>query len=136
MPEHNFEQQARDMANGFEMEPKSEIWQNVRNAIQAPQRKRRFVLWWWWLPIGLLGGTLAFYMLHQKGREEQVVKTNLTLQKTQEKSALTAPPQKPDKEIKEETKKKAITTFIIPRQSNTTRQPADAKAFKGTTDEG
>src|SRR5215218_2258596 len=90
MPERNFEQQARDMANGFEIKPKPKVWQNVRNAIQEPRRKRRFVLWWL-LPLGVLGGIIGFYMLHPNGKEVQVKKVISTLQKASE----TAPQQKP-----------------------------------------
>lgn len=69
MPDRNFEQQARDMANSFEVKPKPEVWQNVRHAIQPPQRKRRFVLWWWLLPLALLGGSLALYILNNGGKK-------------------------------------------------------------------
>ena len=69
MPDRNFEQQARDMANSFEVTPKPEVWQNVRHAIQPPQRKRRFVLWWWLLPLALLGGSLALYILNNESKK-------------------------------------------------------------------
>src|SRR3954454_14137655 len=84
MPERNFEQQARDMTNGFEMKPKPEVWQNVRNAIQEPKRKRRFVLWWWLLPLGLLGGSIWLYVYHPDGELVQVKKAISMPQKSSE----------------------------------------------------
>src|SRR3954465_15497780 len=65
MPEQNFEQQARDMMNGFEMKPGPEVWQNVCNAIQEPRRKRRFMLWWWLLPLSMIGSGIALYRFNK-----------------------------------------------------------------------
>ena len=65
MPEQNFEQQARDMAEGFRMEPQPAVWQNVKNAIAKPKRKRRILIWWWLLPLGLLGGLVLFVRNHK-----------------------------------------------------------------------
>ncbi len=56
MPEENFEQQARNMAERFSMEPKADVWQRVQAAITPPKRKRRALLWWWLLPLLIAGG--------------------------------------------------------------------------------
>jgi hypothetical protein len=89
MPDRNFEQQARNMTNGFEMKPKPEVWQNVRNAIQEPKRKRRFVLWWWILPLGLLGGSIALYTFNKGDKETQGhVKTNTIHQTDMDKKTI------------------------------------------------
>src|ERR1700712_1629026 len=87
MPDKNFEEQARDMANGFEIKPNPEVWQNVHNAIQEPRRKRRFVLWRWLLPLGLLGGSIAFFALTKNNAATQIVKTSLIQQKAPGKTS-------------------------------------------------
>ncbi len=61
MPEENFEQQARKLAEPFSMEPKPAVWQNIKAAI-APKRRRRTLLWWWLLPLCVVGG-VAVYVL-------------------------------------------------------------------------
>src|SRR4051794_24197905 len=100
MPDRNFEQQSRDMANGFEMKPKPEVWQNVRNAIQEPRRKRRFVLWFWLLPLGLLGGSIAFYLLYPTSELMQVKKAVPTLQKASETTTQLKPQTNAEQEVK------------------------------------
>src|SRR3954453_6042836 len=104
MPDRNFEQQARDMANGFEMKPMPEVWQNVRNAIQEPRRKRRFVLWWWLLPLGLLGGSFVFYILYTNSELMRVKKAVPTLQKASETATQLKPQTNAEQEVEKEDK--------------------------------
>ncbi len=92
MSDRNFEQQARDMANGFEMKPKAEVWQNVRNTIQEPKHKRRFMLWWCLLPLGLLGGSIALYTLNKGSKETQEVAKTITIHQT-DTNKKTIPPE-------------------------------------------
>ena len=138
MPEHNFEQQARDMANGFEMEPKPEVWQNVRNAIQQPQRKRRFVLWWWLLPLGLLGGCLTFYILNETGNETQMAKMNAAHQTLINKKVI---PSKQPTEIKAYTDKEiseadSISAILSSKNNNVhLKQSSAIKIINRTVDD-
>ena len=80
------------MANGYRMQPKPDVWQNVRLAIQAPQRKRRFVLWWWLLPIAFSGGVVAFYALAGRDEEKGQVNANAVVQTTSDNNVDTGKP--------------------------------------------
>lgn len=84
MPEESFEQQARNMAELFSMEPQPHVWQRVKAAI-APKRRRRAVFVWWMLGLGLVCG-LGFWLMNNSklkqkkeanAKQHISVKTNL-----------------------------------------------------------
>ncbi len=62
MPEESFEQQARNMAEQFSMEPQPVVWQRVKAAI-APKRRRRAAFVWWLLPLCVACG-LGFWLMN------------------------------------------------------------------------
>jgi hypothetical protein len=137
MPEHNFEQQARDMANGFEMEPKPEVWQNVRNAIQQPQRKRRFALWWL-LPLLLIGGSVTLFTLHKADNATQVAKTNTVHQPNIDEKTTPAKQLNNEQQTgtKKETKREDSTTSFLSENNNLIRkQSTTIKAFNSIANE-
>ncbi|TKK68826.1 hypothetical protein FC093_09015 [Ilyomonas limi] len=131
MPEHNFEQQARDMANGFEMKPQSKVWQNVRNAIQQPQRKRRFVLWWWLLPLALIGGGVTWYKLSKAHNEIAIAKA--IHQANSDKNTTPAKQQNNRQQtgVSSGLKKEDSTTLLLSENNNlASKQSTETKAFK------
>lgn len=62
MPEESFEQQARNIAEQFSMEPQPVVWQRVKAAI-APKRRRRAVFVWWLLLLGAACG-FGFWLMN------------------------------------------------------------------------
>ena len=79
MPEESFEQQARRKAEEFGMEPKPEVWLQVKAAIAPKERRRRVLIWWWLLPLCLAGGVGAWLSANRQAApesEETVVLLN------------------------------------------------------------
>ncbi len=60
MSEH-FEKQVKHTLEEVQLEPRAEVWQHVRQAIQPEKHRRRFIFWWI-LPAVLLAGGI-FYMM-------------------------------------------------------------------------
>ncbi len=63
MPDKNFEEQARNMADGFNMEPAPANWESIRSAIGRSKRKRRIAFWWWLLPLCTAAGIAVYTQL-------------------------------------------------------------------------
>jgi hypothetical protein len=135
MPDNNFEQQARDMMNGFEIKPKPEIWQNVRNAIQEPKRKRRFALWWWLLPLGLLGGGIAYYTFNiaYKNAQESVSINTVNQTNTDKKADHPEEPNKQQTDTKKGKRKGNIDKpfFLSNNNNNNQKRSKTIKKLSG-----
>ena len=72
MPEQNFEQQARNMAEGFSIEPDAAVWQRVEKAI-AEKKRKKWVLFWWLLPLMMAGGTAFLLFVGNKKPTQNIV---------------------------------------------------------------
>jgi len=86
-----FEQQAKHLLDEVQLEPRAEVWQQVRSAIQ-PQKKRRRFIFWWLLPVGLAAGSLYYFTVQPtNNKPDTSVATHTTTASTDQSTKETIP---------------------------------------------
>ncbi|MDQ2752871.1 MAG: hypothetical protein M3R72_07595 [Bacteroidota bacterium] len=150
MPEENFEQKVRKMAEQFSMEPQPVVWQRVKEAI-APKRRRRAAFVWWLLPLCAVGG-LVFWLLNSPLYVQN--QTAIAIQKSGTKTDTNSLKKvtKPNEEKKSEKAtnsigsneknmpsipKKSVRLFVVNNKSDdkekSTKPNAEATSFQPKT---
>lgn len=107
MPEQNFEQQARNMAEGFSVEPNAAVWQHVEKVIAKKTRKKR-VIFWWLLPLVIAGGSAILLFTGNKKSSQNIVQS--AVKKEQHKESKKTKVASSDQKIK-----------TLPAQNNKTK---------------
>jgi hypothetical protein len=55
-----FDDNLKNRAGGFRLEPRKEVWERVEQELNTKKRKRRLVWFWWFAPLLLAGGAVWF----------------------------------------------------------------------------
>lgn len=70
-----FDDNLKNRAGGFRLEPRKEVWERVEQELNSRKRKRRLVWFWWFAPFLLAGGAVWFSQSPSNNSEMAAVST-------------------------------------------------------------
>lgn len=111
----------KNCAGGFRLEPRKEVWERVEQELNSKKRKRRLVWFWWFAPLLLAGGAVWFLQSPSKKSGKEVADGNVAILPAPEKIEPTPQKEKETKQTRDGKKEISLTTttYLSVNNSNT-----------------